>query len=112
MVVLYGPDLDDVVDSCRGKDVALFYVVHGADPALRMGFWAFEDRFCLLGVPDMHRTVLASSHEPFLVDCSHSIDCIVVTFVYNFGLFLCLPGNHLLVVARSNEVVAVEVVQI
>jgi hypothetical protein len=77
-----------------------------------VGVGYLEDGFSFFGVPYMNRPVLAGRHESFLVDGPHSINGIVVTFVDNLSLLLCLPGYHLSVIARADEVLAIEIVNI
>lgn len=77
-----------------------------------MGLRRLEDCLGLLGVPEVDGAVLTGSHKPLLVDGADSINSVVVTLVYHLCLLLGLPGDHLLVVARTDEVLSVEVVEV
>lgn len=112
MATLDCPYLNRMVDSCSRQNIALFNIVHGADPSFRVSTCHLKHWFGLFGVPNVNGAILASSHEPFLVDGSNSIYGVVVTFVDYFGLFLSFPGYDLLVIARADKVFGVEAVQI
>lgn len=55
---------------------------------------------------------MAGSNESFLVDGPDSVDRIVMPLEDDLGLLLGLPGDHLLVVSSSHEVLSVEIVDI
>lgn len=53
VVSLDAPQLHTLVDPCSGEHVGLLDVVHSTNPSLRVGLGKFEDRFHLLGVPEV-----------------------------------------------------------
>lgn len=52
-IAFYGPELDDVIYPCSCEDIALFDVVHCADPAALVRAWQFEHWFALACVPEV-----------------------------------------------------------
>jgi hypothetical protein len=90
----------------------LLEVVEGADPSFGVGPCELEHWLIPFCVPKIDGAVLACGYELLEVDAPHSIDGIVVPFVYYFSLFFSFPRNHLTVVARGYEILTVETVNI
>lgn len=111
-IAFYGPELDCVVDACSREDVALLDVVHRADPPTLVGAWQFEHGLALAGVPQVDGTVLTSCDESLQVDSAHSVDGVVMTFEDYFSLFFGLPSDDLPIKTRSDEVIAIEAIDI
>lgn len=101
-----------MVDACSCKDIALFDVVHRADPATLVSSWQFKHRFALAGVPEIDGPVLAGSDKSLQIDSTHSVDGVIMTFEDYFGLFFGLPCDDLPIEARSNEIAAVEAIDV
>lgn len=75
------------------------FMLSSTDPALGMGIGHFEDWLGLLVVPQIDRTVLATSHKTFKIYSSDPVDSVLVAFEDDFCLFLCLPSHDLFVKA-------------
>jgi hypothetical protein len=55
---------------------------------------------------------LASGYKSLLVDCPHPINGIIMAFKNNLDLFFSFPTDNLMIVSRSDEIVAVKAVDI
>lgn len=111
-IAFYGPELDCVVDACSREDVALLDVVHRADPATLVGAWQFEHGLALAGVPQVDGTVLTSCDESLQVDSAHSVDGVIMAFEDYFSFFFGFPSDDLSIETRSDEVIAIEAIDI
>lgn len=80
-----------MVNACSSKHICLLEVIEGADPSFGVGLCELENWFISFCVPQIDGAVLACSYELLEVDASHSIDGIVVPFVYYFSLFFSFP---------------------
>ena len=112
VVLLNSPYLYTVVNTCSGKYIALLDIIHSSYPALAVSILTLKYRFSFPYVPEVDWTVLTSSNKSLLVDGSHPVNGVVVTFEDHLCLSLGFPCYHLLVVARTDEIVSVEVIHI